>query len=69
MSIKENQNIKILLEWVILQIGENKFLLLEKLKILYHGLIKQKTFLMKKLLEQDMKNCKSQIKLSLYLKK
>ena len=29
MSIKENQNIKILLEWVILQIGENKFLLLE----------------------------------------
>ena len=39
MSIKENQNIKILLEWVILQIGGNKFLLLEKLKILYHGLM------------------------------
>ena len=39
MSIKENQNIKILLEWVILQIGENKFLLLEKLKIPYHGLM------------------------------
>ena len=58
----EYQNIEIFLQNVALWIGLKKLFWLKKLKILWHGHMS----LMKKLLEQFMKNnCKKQIKESL----
>ena len=45
------------------QIGQNKYSLLKKLKILYHGHMSLMTLMMKKLLVPFMKmNCKRLIK-------
>ena len=64
----EYQNMKIFLQRVSFQIGLKKFLLLKKLKILFHGHMLL-VILLKKMWKYFMKNnCKKQIK-SLVLKK
>ena len=65
MILLEYQNIK-----TLFQIGLKKFLLLQKLKILFCGLMLLVILTVKRLLERSMKkNCKKQIKKSLELKK
>ena len=66
----EYQNIKIFLQKVTLQIGLNKFLLSQKLKVLLRGHMLLAILTENKLLEPFTKRyCKKQIKKSLELKK
>ena len=66
----EYQNIKIFLQKVTLQIGLNKFLLSQKLKVLLRGHMLLAILTENKLLERFTKRyCKKQIKKSLELKK
>ena len=66
----EYQNIKTFLQKAIFQIGLKKFLLLQKLKILFRGHMLLAILKAKKLLERfTKKNCKKQIKKTLELKK
>ena len=66
----EYQNIKTVLQKTIFQIDLKKFLLFQKLKILFRGHMLLVILRTKKWLERfTKKNCKIQIKKSLQLKK
>ena len=68
--MQEFQNIKTFLQKAMFQIGLKKFLLLQKLKILFRGHMLLVILKAKNLLEHfTKKNCKKQIKKSLEFKK
>ena len=68
--MQEYQNIKTFLQKAMFQIGLKKFLLLQKLKILFRGHMLLVILKAKNLLEHfTKKNCKKQIKKSLEFKK
>ena len=68
--ILEDQNVRMFLQKVTLQIGMNKFLWLKKLKILCCRHLLSLILMAKRLLEHFRKrNCKKQIKKNLELKK
>ena len=68
--MQEFQNIKTFLQKAMFQIGLKKFLLLQKLKILFRGHMLLVILKAKNLFEHfTKKNCKKQIKKSLEFKK
>ena len=66
----EFQNTKTILLKDMLQIGQQKFFLLVKLKIQFYGVMLLVTWMVKKLLEVfTLKNCKKLVRKNLELKK